>query len=360
MSYPLRNEFHRARKAVSSGIDSLWPRVRFDDIGEAIHYETRAAYDDPGPALLPDQAREFLVGWRDVREVEAVYRIRKPCTIDPKMGILFVDGRIAWGSSDLPSRERNPRFLSHIGKPARTLPAAILLHHFHGDNYFHFFLYVLNKACVADTLKLPEEIPFLVPEKTAATPFFKQAQQLGVFGARKVIVQGRKQTFQVAEAYVVRAYFCFKDYLDWICDRLGVPQAAPDGAPLFVARNRSAANGRLFRNQPDIDALARQRGFDVVDPGTLSLAGQVDVFSKAPVIAGAHGAGMTNLIFRRSPPCRIIELFNPGMGSPHYYMLAREKGFAYRNMITRDPVGRSFTASTEVDLEQLAALIDDD
>jgi hypothetical protein len=353
MSYPLRDEFHKLRKAFARSRDRLWPQSSFEDLTTGLVDRTTPPYADPGPAFLPDQAREFLERWSRVSDREAILRLNVPCTVDPKMGILFVRGRVLWGSSDIPDRERNPRFFSHLRQVKRRLPAAILLHHFHGDNYFHFFLYVLSKACVAEMHGLPEDIPFLVPEKTAGTSFFRQALDLGVFGSRKVIVQGRKETVAVDQAYVVRAFFCHKPYFDWMCDRFGIPEPTGTGRRIFVLRGQNAANGRMFRNQEAVDALARRHGFDLVDPSTLSLKEQASLFSQASVIAGAHGAGLTNIIFRRSPPCRIIELFSPEMGSPHYYMLAKELGFDYVSLMTINPEGRAFTASTEVDIAEL-------
>ena len=40
-------------------------------------------------------------------------------------------------------------------------------------------------------------------------------------------------------------------------------------------------------------------------------------------------------------------------------MLARELGFTYRSTITKNPEGRAFTASTEVDLDALQQIVDD-
>ncbi|WP_289036526.1 glycosyltransferase family 61 protein [uncultured Roseibium sp.] len=353
MSYPLRDEFHKARKAVGRTLDGLWPRANFADVTTALTDQQHAPVRDAGPEFLPVQAREFLEHWSTVSDREAILRVDRPCTVDPKMGILFSNGRVMWGSSDIPDRERNPRFFSHLTKAKRRLPAAILLHHFHGDNYFHFFLYVLSKAAVAERHGLPVEIPVLVSEKTANTRFFQQAMDLGVFGERQVLIQGRKETIAVEQAYVIRAFFCHKPYFDWVCDQLDVPAPSGSDRRIFVLRGQNAANGRAFRNQDEVNALAESFSFDLVDPSNLSLKEQIDLFSQASVIAGAHGAALTNILFRRRPPCHIIELFSPTMGSPHYYMLAKELGFVYESLMTLNPQGRAFTASTEVDLDGL-------
>ncbi|MBD1548315.1 glycosyltransferase family 61 protein [Roseibium aggregatum] len=358
MSYPFRDTLHRSRKAVVHRLDRLWPQASFADVTERIHYKTRPPYSDPGPAIMPEQAHEGLADRAEAEDEEAVFRVKVPCTVDPKMGLLFVNGRVVWGSTDNHVRERNPKYLTHMMGPVERLPSAILLHHIHGDNYFHFFTLIINRVRVIESLGLPDDIPFLVTANTASTRFFQEAVKLGIFGKRKVVVQGKRKVFRVDEAYVVRGFFLYGPYLQWLCDRLGVPEIQEDGAPLFVIRKPSAANGRIFRNQQAVNDLVGRYGFELIDPGDLLFEEQVRTFSRAPAIAGAHGAGLTNLIFRRSPPCTFVELFFPGMGSPHYYMLAREKGFDYASMMTDDPQGRAFTASTHVDLDQLKAILD--
>jgi Glycosyltransferase 61 len=49
---------------------------------------------------------------------------------------------------------------------------------------------------------------------------------------------------------------------------------------------------------------------EIVAPETLSFPQQVALFSQAAVIAGAHGAGFSNMAFA-SPGTRIIELIGP-------------------------------------------------
>ena len=51
----------------------------------------------------------------------------------------------------------------------------------------------------------------------------------------------------------------------------------------------------------------RQRGWTAVDPETLPLAQQIQLFSSARAVCGVHGAGLTNMVWC-PPGCRIIEL----------------------------------------------------
>lgn len=357
-NYPFRDTYHAMRKQMIAGFDRVWPQSQFSPLLETLHFETRPPYDDIEPDILPDQAREFLNEWRKVEDIEAIYKVKEPCTVDPKMGILFKKGKVIWGSSDQPSRERSPHFFAHLGSSRRRLPSAILLHHVHGDNYFHFFLYVMNRVRLANLLALPMDIPFLVPARTAGTSWFSQAEELGAFGGRPVVVQGKREVIAVDQPYLVRSYFCHAQCFNWLSEVLGATSGSADETPVFAVRNSDAANGRTFRNQSDINKVAEAFGFKIVDPGSKPLKEQVQLFNAAPVVAGAHGAGLTNLIFRNKNRGALVEIFSPEMGSPHYYMIAREKGFSYQSFFSKAPEGRAFSASTEVDIELLKQNLD--
>jgi len=359
MRHPWRTRYHAARKKLTGRIEGGWPSVPVASVTETV-FETGACGLDvhPLPEAFPGQARVFVDQVTSEKTGERILRTTAPCSVDPKMGVLFSGHRVVWGTSDIPNRERGPYFFKHLKKPDAVLPSAILLHHFHSDNYYHFVFYVLTKAHLAEKAGLPPDIPFLVPEKAAKTQFFQRARDLGVFGDRQVIIQPARKVIGVGEAYLPRERFCDPDAMDWLCDRFAVPAVPAANRRLLVVRSADAANGRAWRNQDEVEALAARHGFEALDPGTLPLEGQAKAFSEAAVVVGAHGAGLTNLVFRRaSAGGHLIELFSPLMGGAHYFMLARAKGFGYQSLFTQRPEGRDFRATTEVDCDALEAAL---
>lgn len=357
MSYPLRASYHRLRKSVLKSRDALWPSARFENIVSPLLQTERIEPDVAIQTPLPVQAVEGLADYMGQAQTCALFKTNSACTVDPKMGILFDNGRVVWGSTDVPERERSPHFFKHLTKAGKQLPSGILLHHLHGDNYFHFMVYVMSKVWLAEQASLAKEIPFIANTAIAGTRFFQKALELGVFQGRAVLVQPKKDVWQVGEAYLPRPVPIGAEALEWTAGVFRERQMLTDGQPVFALRSKSAANGRTFRNQDDVNNLLEAEGFLVVDPADLDLPKQAELFSQAPIIAGAHGAALTNMLFRAGRPTGVIELFSPGMGSPHYALMARELGFDYTSGITHSPMGRAFTATTEVDLEDLSRMI---
>ena len=79
--------------------------------------------------------------------------------------------------------------------------------------------------------------------------------------------------------------------------RAFLPADTARGGPsrIYVSRRDSTVR-RLVNEEEVIAALARL-GFEIVVPGTMSVAEQARLFARAAIIVGPHGAGLTNVVF---------------------------------------------------------------
>ncbi len=82
------------------------------------------------------------------------------------------------------------------------------------------------------------------------------------------------------------------------------------GNRIFVSRSLSTITRSGYRplvNEDELEAMARARGFAVVQPETLSLAQQLAIFASADRIVGPSGSGMLNAVFAPSGS-RLLDL----------------------------------------------------
>jgi capsular polysaccharide biosynthesis protein len=79
---------------------------------------------------------------------------------------------------------------------------------------------------------------------------------------------------------------------------VGRARAAPvaGGAALFLSRG-AAAQERRLTNRAEIESIAAAEGLRVVRPETLTVAGQIALFSTARVLCGEYGSGLHNAVF---------------------------------------------------------------
>jgi len=105
------------------------------------------------------------------------------------------------------------------------------------------------------------------------------------------------------------------------CDTIGV------GANVYISR--ANAIERRVTNERDVVATLREYGFEPYRLEEQSVAQNVVLFHEADAVVGAHGAGLSDLIF--SDDTVIIELFGSKVKNP-YKRLADTVGVEYHPM----------------------------
>lgn len=91
----------------------------------------------------------------------------------------------------------------------------------------------------------------------------------------------------------------------WLRQSFGADQGEGTGhRKIFISRQGST---RGVSNLREVEGALQTDGWEIVDPGVLSFTEQVETFKQARIIAGIHGAGMTNILWAPSGT-RVVEL----------------------------------------------------
>ena len=109
--------------------------------------------------------------------------------------------------------------------------------------------------------------------------------------------------------------------------------------PRRVFVSRADARKRRLLNEDEVFARLERFGFERVMPGRLPLADQVALFSGAQIIAGPHGAGLTNLIFMPEGGA-VVEVFRRGNVSGAYAWLSHLGGHAHGYVISDETAAK--------------------
>lgn len=341
--------FQQGRKNLVKRLEGLLPSIDADEFLNTHSIEFRSMSQGYQPVGLPAHTTTMLNEWSNIVSEQGLYEAPVACRVLPRLGLIWANGRVVWGSSDARFRERGIRLPSLV-LPARRLPEAILLHNHFAGSYFHFHNNFLSKAILADEFELSEKIPFLVPEHIAQTPFFQETWALGFFGNREIVIQRGYEAFRVDRAWLIRAYDCDRDHYDNIANRIA-PDRPLDGQERILIQ-RHQKFGRHFQNQNEMMELLAPLGVRPVVPETMKLTEQADLFARAELIIGAHGAGLTNMMFRRAP-ASVVEIFSDKFGSPHYWIMANQRGFTHRSVMSTAQPTKHNRADSRVDLDEL-------
>lgn len=356
------SELHQKSRFVQlrRKITNAWPWAEYAPFAEELHRTTRNLISEPFDFDLPEFLVHLRKVWTETRDIAYVRRYRGDLAVDPSSGHVFSGRTLLRGSTDIErdrSSEPTPVFARHILRRGRTFDRIALAHHKFFDNYFHFWNNIAPKASMLSVAGVAIDVPIVVPRAAMDVPFFAQALELGVFGDHPVIIQGKREVIKAGEIYVAKPFDVDKARIDATFDGMELERYPAGNRRVFISRGPKSPNRRFFRNQSELDALLQEFDVEKIDPQELDLREQIDAFSKASILISAHGAGLTNLLFRRYSPTTVIELFNPNLQSLHYALIASTFGHGYFALQNLNAEGRNSVASSEVDIEALRSIL---
>lgn len=145
----------------------------------------------------------------------------------------------------------------------------------------------------------------------------------------------------------------------WLRDRMrsNIPDSDTNSdtpKKVYISR-QEASRERKVINQSQLNDVLEKHGFETYILETLPFKEQLEIFYKADVIMGPHGAGLLNMIFAEDPI--IIELFPESVIKPHFHFLADMFDYDYISMVTKSE-GNNLILDTD-ELDELLIHISD-
>ena len=116
------------------------------------------------------------------------------------------------------------------------------------------------------------------------------------------------------------------ELLRLVPEAFGVNEAPPPTRRVYISRSR--AGRRKLVNEEALWPLFEAAGFERVWMERLSLDDQVTLMKQTAVLAGPHGAGLTNMLFCPAG-CRVLEIADLSFPNPNFYAIAAAMGHAY-------------------------------
>jgi hypothetical protein len=290
-----------------------------------------------GDPRLDDSVNAATNEWR----VSYISRYRGDSFIEPRYGYV-VDKPLHLVSESMPYSDwsKDPERWHLIGfpsvwgvlnaelgrRPVERAERVLSLRFYWEDNYFHFLNDILPRLRMAHEHEIPLDVAVVVGQRLAKQKFFREAFPDGVVDGRRVIVQ--RDAFIAADEIIVACPEpCARENFSYVADLLSGPRCPRGTRRIFV--DRATSRGRHIRNLVELRPALRRHGVEVVDPESMTLRQQVAMFAGSELIAGIHGAGLGNMLFRRNAPAAVLEIFQPLEAPPWFAHMAAELGYAY-------------------------------
>ena len=205
-----------------------------------------------------------------------------------------------------------------------------------GDlNYYHFLLDIFPRLALFEAPDAPRPETWYLP---LGQRFQREILELAGFLPRDGIVDADAHTHVRAEQLLVPGLpDQHKRIPPWTVEFIR-ERLRPEGAGIVPGRRIYVTRGevrhnRIVTNEPEVLELLARDGFDVVDPGTHSVAEQIRMFAEAECIVSPHGAALTNLLFASSG-ASVVEILAPNYVDVSYWKLADcVPGLTYRYLL---------------------------
>jgi capsular polysaccharide biosynthesis protein len=305
---------------------------------------------------------------REVVEPNVVCRIPGGRVIETYGAIVTADDTLLYDLSpyyDVGRATAHPIFL-RLGLPA--------VHHVAGsvgvlttrgiENYYHFLTDVLPRLALLERAGVTPDA-FVVSRQTRFQR--EMLDHLGIEASR-CIESTEFRHVEADELIVPSVPDGDLRTPPWIVPWLRRHFLPADLVPsptrlLYVTRGNQRYTRRV-ENEDALMGMLAPRGFELIDPGAMSVAEQVDAFSNARCIVSAHGAGLTNLAFC-TPGAAVIEMFAADYVNPCFWRLAcAVEGLQYGYVVgdgspTNVRSNRGVASDVRANIAQVTALLNE-
>lgn len=326
-------------------------------------WRARAAVGPPASVDVEERSDD---GWVAV--------CNEPAFIDPLHGFIVTDrGHLLENSLEPNFDHLKASWRSGVPSPVRfggaklqfestvvELPCVVSLRHRWEWNYYHFFLDVLGKLDLIDSVGVDRRTPIVLGRYARQFRFAREVLATGALAHRRWVVPDVDNRLVVRAERVIycRTFRPFKARVTHLLDEMELPVPDPESdGRIFLTRRPPAT--RCLGNEEQLLPVLQRFGFRVIDTASMSMADQIDAFATARYVIALHGAGITNIIFRRGAPLDLLELHASTFAGPGDMLrLCHELGYRHHDLAGEQDRGKPIHADFRIDPAQLQHAIE--
>jgi len=350
--------------AFLSSADSYWP------FGFTTHRDAPIFVDDADKQIFYDaQSRnigavgEHLTLFRRSDQYVSMTRFSEGSVFD-RSGVSRALGYLE-GSRPIPWLSREPDGIWISEKALAAAPvykkSALIFYNGNLHNYYHWMAEgMLQFDIVARALGPDRNLNILLPKSVEIARVFDHRESLRALGLDGYeIVEVAADLIKVREAiWVDSGDFvqtipapCVKDFQQRVAARYAGSRG-PRNRRLLVGRKGPT---RMIHNMEQVQAFLSKYDFETVYLEGMSIVEQILLFQTAEFVVGAHGAGLTNLVFCE-PGTKVIEFMPSAEIRPFFWLISQKLDMVHGMQLCAAAEGQGFQASINVDVAKLAAL----
>lgn len=207
---------------------------------------------------------------------------------------------------------------------------ATVVSNIYHSNYYHYSFEIVQKFRILSEFDVQN---VFMPNELLNAPFKNDLLNRAV-GPRRLF--STSQAVRVRDPVVIQTHQSI-DGLMWLRG-LYETNDEPNGRKYYVRRSPAKRRrGSNIAETADFLKILEAHDFCVIDfgNGENSIQDQINMLDGASIILTAHGAGLTNLTYLRSP-LRVIEVFGPAVLSTSFMRISAALGFDHHAVVSSE------------------------
>lgn len=208
----------------------------------------------------------------------------------------------------------------------KKIDEAVIFDAYNGLNIFHFYNDILPKLFINSKKYLNK--PYLISEELYNSKLFQHFLKFVFVNKIKWRIVKKQEYLSIGKAILIKTCEYNLTSLKKIADyALNECPASIKRLKIFI--NRKEQTGRTISNFGKLEPILKENNFVIIYLEDLCISKQIEYFSRAEVIVGIHGAGLTNIIFSYKNKPTIVEITASDYIPTHYYWLSQAFQFNY-------------------------------
>ncbi|MBT2558541.1 glycosyltransferase family 61 protein [Hymenobacter sp. ISL-91] len=317
---------------------------------------------DSTPGIVKEYFEKCQTEWR----FDKFYFIyNETCTVEPISGWV-VNKKMQFIPQSLWNNYVNnikPSYLRFklSNRKKVYLESAIILS-YAWNNYWHFYNDILGQLKIANDFKVPLSVPIVVNCGLENANYFKQiVKESKIFNERKWIFQEKDTEIVCESVHLFNTFWAHKENFDYVVNSIGLGAVSTSSnRRIFISRK--SARGRNITNIAEVKRVLNNFNFEIVECDDMTVQQQADLFSNSLYVIGIHGAGLTNIVYRRGKEMSLLEIFSKDFFNPPYFWMCQQYGYSYHSMVaggsdTPDDPNGNFSISIDELERRIAHMI---
>lgn len=248
-----------------------------------------------------------------------------------------------WCETDLIDKLRK-RALKELTRSIREpIKNSLLCSDQQGDNYYHFLIEVFPKLLTLHHASIEHDFNYTNIILSNLPKYAQELLKLSKIKRCKINIirsAGSFHSYTVTASKPLllnehRPKHNLPERIRLIHNALNIEHAYPAEPPpahrkLFIERrvSQNHCSDRHIQPREAFHNFIESLGYTIIYPESLSVHDQIQLFRSASVVAGVHGAGLSNLIFMH-PSAKVIEIRHQRASYPFFRNLAQAAGISY-------------------------------